>query len=272
VTTLGVGMSPGQIERYAQERSITIISNLLPDKPLAEAFRDAFAAVAAQRMPPEYGILASGRGKLLQESIKNFIIAFVLSLAFIYIVPAQFESFVHPLTIMVSMFLSIPFGLLTLLAVGKTLNIYSIMGLFLLMGVVKKNAILQVDYTNVLRERGMPRYEAQIEADRALLRPILMTTLAIIAGMLPVALGRGDGSASRASLATAVVGGQALCLIVTLLMTPVIYSTFDDMRGLRVFSRLRFPRWKTALADRLALGGRRAGVARASHPAESETR
>jgi hydrophobic/amphiphilic exporter-1 (mainly G- bacteria), HAE1 family len=273
VTTLGVGMSPGQIERYAQERSITIISNLLPDKPLAEAFRDAFAAVAAQRMPPEYGILASGRGKLLQESIKNFIIAFVLSLAFIYIVlAAQFESFVHPLTIMVSMFLSIPFGLLTLVAVGKTLNIYSIMGLFLLMGVVKKNAILQVDYTNVLRERGMPRHEAQIEADRARLRPILMTTLAIIAGMLPVALGRGDGSASRASLATAVVGGQALCLIVTLLMTPVIYSTFDDMRGLRVFSRLRFPRWKTALADRLALGGRRAGVARASHPAESETR
>ena len=121
------------------------------------------------------------------------------------------------------------------------------MGLFLLMGVVKKNAILQVDYTNVLRERGMPRHEAQMQADRARLRPILMTTLAIIAGMLPVALGRGDGSASRASLATVVVGGQALCLLVTLLITPVIYSTFDDMRGLRVFSRLSFPRWKSAL-------------------------
>src|SRR4030095_15234601 len=165
--------------------------------------------------------------------------------------------------IMVSMFISIPFGVLTLWMVGKTLNIYSIMGLFLLMGVVKKNAILQVDYTNVLRERGMPRHEAQMEADRARLRAILMTTLAIIAGMLPVALGRGDGSASRASLATAVVGGQALCLIVTLLVTPVIYSTFDDMRGLRLFSWLSFPRWKTALADRLALGSR-AGVARSS--------
>ncbi len=271
VTTLGVGMSPGQIERYAQERSITIISNLLPDKPLAEAFREAYAAVAAQKLPPEYGILASGRGKLLQESIKNFLIAFVLSLAFIYIVlAAQFESFVHPLTIMVSMFLSIPFGLLTLMAVGKTLNIYSIMGLFLLMGVVKKNAILQVDYTNVLRGRGMPRREAQMEADRARLRPILMTTLAIIAGMLPVALGRGDGSASRASLATAVVGGQALCLIVTLLVTPVIYSTFDDMRGLRIFSRIRFPRWKSALSDRLTWrpNGRR--VTPPVQPAESE--
>jgi HAE1 family hydrophobic/amphiphilic exporter-1 len=257
VTDLGTGMSPGQIERYAQERSITIISNLLPSKPLAEAFREAYGAVAQQKLPPEYGILASGRGKLLQESLRNFLIAFLLSLAFIYIVlAAQFESFVHPFTIMVSMFISIPFGVLTLWMVGKTLNIYSIMGLFLLMGVVKKNAILQVDYTNVLRERGLPRHEAQMQADRARLRPILMTTLAIIAGMLPVALGKGDGSASRASLATVVVGGQALCLLVTLLITPVIYSTFDDMRGLRVFSWLSFLRWKSALAGRLAWGQR----------------
>ncbi len=114
VTSFGAGMSPGQIERYAQERSMTIISNLY-QKPLAEAFREAFAAVAAQRLPPEYGILATGRGKLLQEALANFLIAFVLSLAFIYIVlAAQFESFVHPLTIMVSMFIAIPFGLLTL--------------------------------------------------------------------------------------------------------------------------------------------------------------
>jgi multidrug efflux pump subunit AcrB len=111
-----------------------------------------------------------------------------------------------------------------------------------LMGVVKKNAILQVDYTNVLRARGLPRHEAQMQADRARLRPILMTTLAIIAGMLPVALGRGDGAASRASLALVVVGGQALCLVVTLVVTPVIYSMFDDVSGLRAFARLRFPR------------------------------
>ena len=158
------------------------------------------------------------------------------------VLAAQFESFVHPITIMVSMFLAIPFGLLTLMVLGMSLNIYSIMGLFLLMGVVKKNAILQVDYTNVLRARGMPRLSAQMEADRARLRPILMTTLAIVAGMLPVALGRGDGSASRASLATVVVGGQILCLLVTLIVTPVIYSMFDDLGGLRVFSWIRFPR------------------------------
>jgi HAE1 family hydrophobic/amphiphilic exporter-1 len=250
VARLQAGTSPGQIERYAQERSITIISNLY-QKPLADALRDGYAAVREIKMPPEYGIVTTGRGKLLAESIQNFLIAFVLALAFIYIVlAAQFESFIHPITIMVSMFLSIPFGLLTLMIVGKTLNIYSIMGLFLLMGVVKKNAILQVDYTNVLRARGMARDDAQRQADRARFRPILMTTLAIIAGMLPVALGRGDGAASRASLATVVVGGQALCLLVTLLVTPVIYSTFDDLKGLRVFSRNRFPRWKEALASR----------------------
>jgi hydrophobic/amphiphilic exporter-1 (mainly G- bacteria), HAE1 family len=242
------GTSPGQIERFAQERSITVISNLV-DTPLAEAFREAFVVVRQQRMPPEYGVVTSGRGKLLQETIANFLIALALSLAFIYIVlAAQFESFIHPVTIMFSMFLAIPFGLFTLqvaYALGlptATLNIYSIMGLFLLMGVVKKNAILQVDYTNVLRARGLPRHEAQMQADRARLRPILMTTLAIIAGMLPVALGRGDGAASRASLALVVVGGQALCLVVTLVVTPVIYSMFDDLSGLRAFSRLRFPR------------------------------
>jgi HAE1 family hydrophobic/amphiphilic exporter-1 len=235
-------MSPGQVERYAQERSVTIVSNLY-GKPLAEAYRDAYGAVAKQKMPLGYGIVTTGRGKLLQESLYNFGIAALLSLAFIYIVlAAQFESFIHPVTIMFSMFLAIPFGLLTLLVVGKTLNIYSIMGLFLLMGVVKKNAILQVDYTNVLRARGLPRHQAQMQADRARLRPILMTTLAIIAGMLPVALGRGDGSASRASLATVVVGGQALCLLVTLVATPVIYSMFDDLRGLRAFAWIRFPR------------------------------
>ena len=242
LTTLAGGMSPGQIERYAQERSITIVSNLY-QKPLVEAYGDAFGAVKKQQMPADYGVVTTGRGKLWQESINNFLIAFLLSLAFIYIVlAAQFESFVHPITIMFSMFLAIPFGLLTLVILRQTLNIYSIMGLFLLMGVVKKNAILQVDYTNVLRARGMPRTQAQMEADRARLRPILMTTLAIIAGMLPVALGRGDGSASRASLATVVVGGQALCLVVTLIVTPVIYSMFDDLSGLRGFSWVRFPR------------------------------
>ncbi len=238
VVTLNPGRAPAQIDRYAQERQITVQANLFR-MALGEATAEADAAVKALGLPSGYGTAYLGRGKLMAEAFYNFAIAFVLSLAFIYMVlAAQFESFIHPVTIMVSMFLAIPFGLVSLLVAGMTLNIYSVMGMFLLMGVVKKNAILQVDFTNVLRARGMPRYEAQLYADRARLRPILMTTLAIIAGMLPVALGKGDGAASRASLATAVVGGQTLCLVITLLATPVVYSYFDDFRGLRIISWL----------------------------------
>jgi len=234
VTTLEVGRSPGQIDRYAQERQVMIVANLY-GKVLGEAIAEANAVVKDLNLPPQYSTIHIGRAKIMAEAFVNFIIAFFLSLAFIYMVlAAQFESFIHPVTIMVSMFLAIPFGLLSLILWRTSFNIYSIMGLFLLMGVVKKNAILQVDYTNTLRARGMPRYEAQIQADRARLRPILMTTLAIIAGLLPVALSRGDGSASRAALATVVVGGQAMALLITLLVTPVVYSFFDDLRGLKV--------------------------------------
>ncbi len=238
VADLTSGLSPGQIDRYAQERQISIISNLY-QKPLGEAVSQAGAIVKELNMPNEYSMVFLGRGKLMAEAFKNFLIAFVLSLIFIYMVlAAQFESFSHPLSIMASIFLSIPFGILSLMIGHSTINIYSVMGMFILIGVVKKNAILQVDYTNTLRAKGMERYEAQMEADRARLRPILMTTLAIIAGMLPVALGRGDGSASRASLATTVVGGQALCLLVTLLITPVVYSLLDDLGKLKIFSRI----------------------------------
>lgn len=252
VTTLATGRSPGQIDRYAQERQVMIVANLYR-KPLGEAIAQANAVVKDLNLPSQYTTIHIGRGKLMAEAFYNFAIAFVLSLAFIYMVlAAQFESFIHPVTIMVSMFLAIPFGLLSLVLWKTSLNIYSVMGFFLLMGVVKKNAILQVDYTNTLRARGMPRYEAQIQADRARLRPILMTTLAIIAGLLPVALGKGDGAASRASLAVVVVGGQALALLITLLATPIIYSLFDDLRGLKVqvprLSEVRLLRWARAKA------------------------
>lgn len=234
VTALLSGKSPAQIDRYAQERQVTIIANL-HEKPLGEAMLQGSAAVKELNLGQEYATTYLGRGKIMIEAVQNFAIAFVLSIIFIYIVlAAQFESFIHPVTIMVSMFLSLPFGILSLIVTGNPLSIYSVLGIFLLMGVVKKNAILQVDYTNHLRAQGMPRHEAQLMADRVRLRPILMTTLTIIAGMLPIALGRGDGAAARASLATVVVGGQAMCLLITLLVTPVVYSFFDDFRDLRL--------------------------------------
>jgi HAE1 family hydrophobic/amphiphilic exporter-1 len=246
VTSLLSGKSPAQIDRYAQERQITIVANL-HEKPLGQAMLEGLAAVKELNLGPEYATTYLGRGKIMIEALQNFAIAFVLSIVFIYIVlAAQFESFIHPVTIMVSMFLSLPFGILSLVVTGNPLSIYSVLGVFLLMGVVKKNAILQVDYTNHLRSQGMPRYEAQLTADRVRLRPILMTTLTIIAGMSPIALGQGDGAASRASLATVVVGGQAMCLLITLLVTPVVYSFFDDFRGLRLVRVFPVRMWQWA--------------------------
>src|SRR5881409_3023391 len=146
------------------------------------------------------------------------------------VLASQFNSFVHPLTIMTSLPLSLPAGLLILMAFGMTLNVYSAIGMLMLFGIVKKNSILQVDYTNTLRDQGMERHEALIMSSHVRLRPILMTTLSIIAGMLPIAFGRGSGAGSRASMAVTIIGGQVLCLLLTLLVTPVVYSYFDDLR------------------------------------------
>ena len=131
---------------------------------------------------------------------------------------------------MTSLPLSLPAGLLALIAFGTTINVYSAIGLMMLFGIVKKNSILQVDYTNTLRDAGMPKREASLRANPVRLRPILMTTIAIIAGMIPIAVGRGAGSGSRASMAVTILGGQLLCLLLTLLVTPVVYSYLDDLR------------------------------------------
>ncbi len=234
VTDFTTGKAPGQIDRYNRERQITVVANLF-EKPLVEAMEQGTAAVREAGLAPGYSTTYIGRGKFLGEAAQNFLIALILSLIFIYMVlAAQFESFTHPITIMLSLPLSLPFALLTLAATGQSLNLNSVIGLFLLMGVVKKNAILQVDYTNTLRERGMERFRALIEANHTRLRPILMTTLAIVFGMIPIAFGRGDGAAARASMATVVIGGQMLSLLLTLVVTPVFYSLFDDLGTLRL--------------------------------------
>jgi HAE1 family hydrophobic/amphiphilic exporter-1 len=231
---------PAQIDRFDRERQVGVIANLEPRLPIGDAVKAMAPKIAALNLPPGYTTRYSGRAQFLAEATVQFLTALGLSLVFIYMVlAAQFESFVHPLTIMAALPLSLPFGLLSLLLVGKTLNIYSAIGVMMLFGVVKKNAILQVDYTLTLRQRGLPRDEALIAADQARLRPILMTTISIIAGMLPIALGKGDGSASRSAMATVVVGGQALCLFLTLLVTPVLYSILDDVQELAWARRLR---------------------------------
>jgi HAE1 family hydrophobic/amphiphilic exporter-1 len=244
VVRLSEEKGPNQIDRLDRERQVGIIANLDPRLPIGEAVKQMAPKVAAVKLPPGYTTKYLGRAQILVEARVNFLIALGLSLIFIYMVlAAQFESFVHPFTIMASLPLSLPFGLISLLVVGKTMNIFSAIGVLMLFGVVKKNAILQVDYTNVLRERGLARFDAIIKADHARLRPILMTTISIIAGMLPIAMGKGDGSASRAAMATVVVGGQTLCLLLTLLVTPVLYTYFDDLQSLRVGKLSKVPDW-----------------------------
>jgi len=153
------------------------------------------------------------------------------------ILAAQFENFLHPVAILLAVPLSLPFALVTMIALNEPLNIYAIFGLFMLFGMVKKNGILQVDYTNTLRGRGMERDEAILQANRARLRPILMTTLMLVASMIPIALGQGPGSAGRASMAKIIIGGQMLCLLLSLLVTPVSYSIFDDWSKGRFFRK-----------------------------------
>src|SRR5471030_166344 len=186
--------------------------------------------MASIGLPPTMSFRLQGQSKILDETTTNLILAIGLAMIFVYMVLAsQFESFIQPIVIMLVLPLSIPFALFTLWATGRTLNLWSALGVLLLLGIVKKNSILQVDYANVLRQRGMPLREAIIEACRTRLRPILMTTSAIIAGLIPTSLGLGIGGQGRAAIAVTIIGGQSLWLFLTLLLVPVAYVKFDAL-------------------------------------------
>jgi HAE1 family hydrophobic/amphiphilic exporter-1 len=231
---------PNQIDRFQRQRKVSIVANITSDKALGDGIEDVQRIVREENLPPGYQITFTGRAKTLQETGQNFLIAFGLAMIFMYmILAAQFENFVHPVSILLAVPLSLPFALITMIALNEPLNIYAIFGLFMLFGIVKKNGILQVDFTNTLRARGLEREDAILQANRARLRPILMTTMMLVASMIPIALGQGPGAAGRASMAKVIIGGQMLCLLLSLLVTPVTYSIFDDWSQGRFFRRAR---------------------------------
>jgi HAE1 family hydrophobic/amphiphilic exporter-1 len=264
VASLTLGNAPASIDRYNRMRQISVNANLDRLKTtLGEAITQARAKVGELPLKAGYQVTFGGSAKTLSEAGSDFVLAVILAILFIYMVLAsQFNSFVHPLTIMTALPLSLPAGLLTLWMFGMTINVYSAIGLMMLFGIVKKNSILQVDYTNTLREQGRDRHAAIIEANHVRLRPILMTTISIVAGMLPIAFGRGAGSGSRASMAVTIIGGQMLCLLLTLLVTPVVYSYFDNLREAKI----------SDLVAKLLRRARKREVAPAAVPATAEQR
>jgi HAE1 family hydrophobic/amphiphilic exporter-1 len=229
-------MSASRIDRIDRQRQVGLRAQVAPGYALADRIAALRRAAAEMNMPAAYSTSISGRGRELEKTFGEFLWAFGLSVILMYIILAMnYESLVHPLTILLSLPLTVPFALLSLWLTGGTLNLFSALGLLVLFGVVKKNSILQIDHMNGLREAGMNRFDAVIQGNRDRLRPILMTTLALVAGMLPLAIGTGPGAEERRAVAIVVIGGQTLSLLLTLLVTPVDYTLLDDVgqRALR---------------------------------------
>ena len=242
VVTLLPTKTASRIDRLDRQRQVSLRAAVAPGFAQADRIEALRAEVDKMGLPTGYSTRVSGRARELERTFNEFLWAFLLSVILMYIILAsQFESLIHPFTILLSLPLSVPFAFLSLLIANQTINLYSALGLLVLFGVVKKNAILQIDHMNKLREQGMERLAAIIQGNRERLRPILMTTLTLIAGMLPLALGTGPGAEERRAVAVVVIGGQTLCLLLTLIVTPVAYSLLDDLA-----LKLQWRHWRIA--------------------------
>ena len=256
LSTIERGNGPITISRYNRQFQVGILANVAQGYPLDAAADATRRAILSLHLPPGYSFGFSGPVRILDETTANMILAVLLASIFMYMVlAAQFESFSYPFVIMLTLPLSIPFALFSLWITHRSLNLWSMLGVFLLLGIVKKNGILQVDYTNRLRSEGIPLREALLEANRVRLRPILMTTLSIVAGLIPVAIGIGVGSEQRAAIAVTIIGGQTLCLGLTLLFVPVAYSYLASLRlaPWSEYATLAWTRMRTQVTRRFGI-------------------
>jgi HAE1 family hydrophobic/amphiphilic exporter-1 len=242
VVKIEQGQAPSRIERLDRQRTVRFFAGVGPGYALGDRVTALRKALAEMNLPPAYSVTVLGRGREMERTFGEFALAFLLSIVFMYMILAsQFESLIDPLTILISLPLSVPFALFSLWVTADTLNLYSALGVLVLFGIVKKNSILQIDHMNNLRrQHGLSRDEAVMQGNRDRLRPILMTTFALVAGMLPLALGTGPGAEERRSIAIVVIGGQTLSLLLTLLATPVFYVIFEDIAA--------SPRWRALVA------------------------